>query len=129
MAKTFTIQKQQKFLDRINLLDTYSNATELLFWRKAVFRSFGSNRNFKKYFKVFLISNASWLSHVHSWPCLYNLHFSNASMHVSRVKAPSTSKPTPSPLHVVLLQLIVSNGLQNYFNITDPQRSDHHRLV
>ena len=51
---------------------------------------------------------------VHSWPCLYNLHLSNASMHVSRVKAPSTSKPTPSPLHVFLLQLIVSNGLQNY---------------
>ena len=51
----------------------------------------------KKYFKDFLISNANWLFQVHSWPCLNSLHFSNASMHVSRNNAPSGSKPTPPP--------------------------------
>lgn len=128
MAKTFRIQKQQKVVDKIKhgyLKYCYRAA----FSEDKLFNSAGSKGHLKKYFKVFSISNASWLSHVHSWPCLYNLHFSNASTHVSGVNAPSTSEPTPSPLHVVLLQLIVGNGLQNYFNITDPQRSNHHWLV
>ena len=127
MVKTFRIQKQQKVVDKIK-------HGHIKYCYRAAFSgdklfSAVSKGHLKKYFKVFSISNASWLSHMHSWPCLYNLHFSNASMHVSSVNAPSTSKPTPSPLHVVLLQLIVGNGLQNYFNITDPQRSDHHWLV
>ena len=125
MAKTFRIQKQEKVVDKIKhgyIKYCYRAAFSE---RQAVFCSFQKTSQ-----EIFLsISNASWLSHVHSWPCLYNLHFSNASMHVSGVNAPSTSKPTPSPLHVVLLQLIVGNGLQNYFNITDPQRSNHHWLV
>lgn len=127
MAKTFRIQKQKKVVDKIKhgyIKYCYRAA----FSEDKLFSAVSKGR-LKKYFKVFSISNASWLSHVHSWLCLYNLHFSNASMHVSGVNASSTSKPTPSPLHVVLLQLIVGNGLQNYFNITDPQRSDHHWLV
>lgn len=64
------------------------------------------SRSKKKYFKDFLISNANWLFQVHSWPCLYSLHFSNASMHVSHVNAPSGSKPTPPPCMLYFCNLL-----------------------
>lgn len=94
MAKTFRIQKQKKVVDKIK--HGYIKYCYRAAFSEDKLFSAVSKGHLKKYFKVFLIRSASWLSHVYSWPCLYNLHFSNARMHVSCVKAPSTSKPTPS---------------------------------
>ena len=87
MAKTFRIQKQQNVVDKIKH-GYIKYGYRAAFSEDKLFNSAVSKGHLKKYFKVFSISNASWLSHVHSGPCLYNLHFSNASTHVSGVNAP-----------------------------------------
>ena len=48
MAKTFMIQKQQKLLDKIKHLDTYSDATELLFLEKSCFLQFWFQQKFQE---------------------------------------------------------------------------------